>query len=363
MALASDLLPPLDVLSVLSAGYLSVWIYGAWFAPTGLAFDAWSTYEWTALAATAMLGAVCLYDEHFGTRASRGQRAALVRRYGAGFLIFAGATLAVAFASHALDSLPSAWVMVWFGTTLLMTALARLLLAGAIRSLERDGVLTEVIAVVGVGPLADRLIRHLRQTRGNRIEILGVFDDATTDTDPGMPRAAGTVADLLALGTTRSIDWIVLTLPCTVEAPLYSLVHRLKALAAPIGLCPQNFGLTPSIRMVDYLGEGFPVTLLAARSSRRWTTVVKELTSPLRYRVLAPRQPPGDPAFHAAGHTQVSGRIGAAPENHDRSERGILASRSGRRWDDHVVTPHADVAYGETRHTVAASILAGAGQS
>ncbi len=353
VALASDLLPPLDVLSVLLAGYLSNWLYAVGVSPTGLALGAWSSYEWTALVAAAVLAAVCLYDNQFGTRASRGQRAVLVRRYGFGFLTFAGATLVVAFASHALDSLPSAWVMLWFGTSLLLTSLARMLLARSIGRLEREGVLTEVIAVVGAGPLADRLIRHLRRTRGDRTEILGVFDDAT----------AVTVADLIALGTTRSIDWIVLALPCTVEDPLESLVHRLKALAAPIVLCPQNFGFTHPSQTIDYLGDGVPLTLLADRPILRWSAVVKELSILLPYRTFLPRRPPSDHARRIVGEMQDSGRIVVASKDYARSGSEIVATRFGRRHDDVVVTPNADVASCETRGTVGPAMLAEAAQS
>ncbi len=277
VALSSALLLPLDVACVLFSGCLSVWIYIVWFEPAGLAVGAWSSYEWTALVTGAVLAAVSLYDEKFGTRAILRHRASLARRYGFGFMIFASTALVVAFASRALDRLPAEWVVLWFGTSLLSTSLIRLVLARLIRSLERRGVLTEVIAVVGAGPLADRLIRHLRQTRGNRIKILGVFDDAPAGSGKGFRRARGSVADLIALGTTRPVDWIVLTLPCTVEAPLDSLVHRLKVLSAPIGLCPQNFGLTHPSHTIDYLGDGVPVTLLADRPIRRRSAVIKRI--------------------------------------------------------------------------------------
>ncbi len=342
VALASGLLPPLDVLSVLVAGYLSVWIYALWVAPTGLAFGAWSSYEWTALVAGAVLAAVCLYDQQFGTRASRGQVAALIRRYGLGFLIFASATLVVAFASRGLDSLPSEWVALWFGTSLLLTLVARILLAGWIRILERQGVLTEVIAVVGAGPLADRLIRHLRQTRGNRIEILGVFDDTPSITDRGFPRPSGTVADLIELGKTRSIDWIVLALPCTVEDPLHVLVHRLKALAAPIGLCPQNFGLTLPTRAIDYLGDGVPVTLLANRPIRRWSTVVTLIDVLLPQRVCALGRALGARARHLLNEWWATTPTELALDNYDTAAFAAVAARFDRDRYDYVVTPNAD---------------------
>src|SRR6185295_6904466 len=59
------------------------------------------------------------------------------------------------------------------------------------------------------------------------------------------------------------------------EHRLLAIVQRLKALSVPIGLCPQHVGLTVPYRIIDYVGDSVPVSLLADRPIRRWDAVVK----------------------------------------------------------------------------------------
>src|SRR4029077_11689195 len=176
---------------------------------------------------------------------------------------------------QALDSFPNGWLLLWFVSSLSLTSLTRVLAAQYVRRLQRQGVLTEVIAVVGAGPVADRLVQALRQTRPETLELLGVFDDKIIGALPSTIKSTGTIAHLLELGKTRKIDWILLTLPPTADTRLLSIVQRLKALSVPIGLCPQNVGLTLPYLTIDYVGDSLPVSLLADRPVRRWNAVLK----------------------------------------------------------------------------------------
>ena len=264
-----------DVMSVLLAGWAVTTLYVSLLGPAAIDAGAWSDHEGMALGAAAVLGALVLYDRRLGVRARRGRIASMLRRYASGFLAFASASLVIALASDTLAGLPRGWLAACLGLSLLLTSITRLLLVRKIRLLESDGALTETIAVVGAGALADRLIRHLHETRRGAVEIVGVYDDAPAG--GGATRAAGTIADLIELAKTRTIDWIVLTMPCTDEDPLRSVVERLEALAVPVGLCPENIGLELPWRNVDYVGDGVPVMLLADRPIRRWSAVVKSL--------------------------------------------------------------------------------------
>jgi hypothetical protein len=201
--------------------------------------------------------------------------AGLVRSHALRFTMFAAWSGAGA-VSQALDNFPLGWLVIWFGTSLLLALLTRVLMARYVRRLQRQGVLTEVIAVVGAGPVADRLVQALRQTRPETIELLGVFDDKILGAVPSTIKSAGTLAQLIELGKTRKIDWILLTLPPTAEHRLLSIVQRLKALSVPIGLCPQHVGLTVPYRTIDYVGDSVPVSLLADRPIKRWDAVIRE---------------------------------------------------------------------------------------
>ena len=273
-SLASDLLPLCDLASLLLATFLSTHLYAHWQAPLSLVPGLGNDLGKAALVA-AVLAPFLLYDKHFGAVASRGQMSVLVRSYALRFTLLAGVVLALAGVSQALDDFPRGWLGIWFVTSLLLTAFTRVLVARTVRRLQHQGVLTEIVAVVGAGPVADRLVQALRQTRSETIELLGVFDDKIIGAVQSTIKSTGTLAQLIELGKTRKIDWILLTLPPTAEKRVLSIVQRLKALSVPIGLCPQHVGSTVPYRTIDYVGDSVPVSLLSDRPIKRWEAVIK----------------------------------------------------------------------------------------
>ena len=234
-----------------------------------------------AVMVAMVLAPFILYDKRFGAAASRGQMLALVRSHAVRVTLFAGVVLALGTASHALDAAPRAWLVLWFAGGLASTSLTRVGVARQVRHLQRRGGLAEAIAVVGAGPVADRLMHALRQTRSESIELLGIFDDRARRRDQGSLKPIGTVAQLIELGKTRRIDWIVLTLPPTAEQRLHSTMQRLKALSAPIALCPQHVGLAAFHPADHYVGDAVPVSLLADRPIKRWDAVIKTVEDSL----------------------------------------------------------------------------------
>ena len=273
-SLSSDLLPIADFICLLLATTLTTLLvnHSVILLPTDLPFA--KDIDQAALVA-AVLAPFILYDKYFGAMASRGAAAAWMRSYALRFTVFAGVVFALGWMSASLDHFSAAWLASWFGLSLGLTSLTRVALARYLRHLQRQGILTEVVAVVGNGPVADRLVRALRQTRPETIELLGVFDDKVHGALPSSLKSSGTVEQLIELGKTRKIDWILVTLPSTAEQRLLSMVQRLKALSVPIGLCPQHVGLTLPCAAVDYVGDSVPVTLLADRPIKRWDAVVK----------------------------------------------------------------------------------------
>ena len=296
--LIGDLLPLLDFAGVLLAAYLGTLLFAGWVAPAATA-GVLADVGRAALAA-AVLAPFILCDRAFVAFASAGQTAALVRCYAVRFVMFAGAVVAIGFASRSLARLPGAWLALWLGGTLLVTALSRLLLVTTLRRLERRGVLAETVAVVGAGPRADRLIGQLRQARGEGIEILGVFDDRTTRLAGCANPPVGSIADLIELGGRRPMDWILLALPPS-EPRLRALVHRLKALAVPVGLCPPDAPREPAPAASEAMLPRWIFTLLALPLAA--------------FRRLLARPPPltlSVDDYDVAGFTAVAARFGAA---------------------------------------------------
>ncbi len=198
----------------------------------------------------AVLGPFVLHDRRFALFPVQLGSHAL--RFG----LFAALALLFGAIVQVLQSAPPAWFVAFFVLGLLSTTLTRIVLARTLVRLQRHGPLTEIVAIVGAGPLAERLVQQLRRLRPDTVDVLGIFDD-----DPGAA-CDGSIRELLELGTRRRIDWIVLALPP--GAAVDRLVQRLMALAVPITSCPQHLGLAPD-RPVGYLAGSIPVTLLADR--------------------------------------------------------------------------------------------------
>lgn len=244
VSLVGDLLPLCDFTGILLAAYLATLVYAHWISAGVVSFGLWDNVGRAALVA-AVLAPLVLCDRAFVSFANGGQTAALIRCYVVRFVMFVGVVAALSFASRSLQSLPYAWLALWFASSLLITALTRGLLVGSLRRLERKGILAETVAVVCAGPIADQLIDHLKQTRGSSVEIIGVFDERADSYDGCVHKPTGSITDLIALGQSQSIDWILIALPASAEKRTEeltrSIVHRLKALAVPIGLCPETF--------------------------------------------------------------------------------------------------------------------------
>ena len=273
VCVVGDLMPFFDFLSVIVAGYLSTYIYGH-LVPGAYGAGVWDEYRKEILI-VAVLAVPALRDGSLGSAIGNGLTSGMNRKFAARFLRFTCLILGLGFASRSLDPLPRSVVGVAILATFALTATLRTGFAFYVRSLQRKGILSSAIAIVGAGPVADRLIRHLQQTRSGNIEMLGVFDDVPDSTEGLTSRTSRSIGDLIELGKKRKIDWVLITLPSTAEHRLLPLIHSLKSLAVSVGLCPQNIGLSVPCETIDYVCDGLPVTLLADRPLRRWNVVIK----------------------------------------------------------------------------------------
>lgn len=345
--LFGDLLPLFDFTAVLLAAYLGALAYAngihPGMPPAGILDDLGR-----AALAAALLAPFILCDRTFVSFASGSQTAALIRCFAVRFLMFVGAVVAIGLASHSLESLPRTWLGLWLACSLLLTVITRMLLIWNLRRLERKGILTETIAVAGAGPAADQLIRYLRQTRGGSVEILGVFDDRMTRGADCAHPPAGSLADLITLGQTHSIDWILLTPPCSADSRLHALVHRLKAIAVPIGLCPQYLGPELPLHKVRYLGSGLPVMLLADRPHTAWAPARIAIETVLPRWIVTLLSLPLDAlrllfsALPKAVAPARPAKLTVALDDYDLERFTEIAARFGQKRFGYVVNPNTD---------------------
>jgi Undecaprenyl-phosphate glucose phosphotransferase len=272
-SLAADVLPLCDFGCLAAAAWVSTTLCALWLAPQ-VQPDVPDTTSQGALTA-AVLAAFMFYNKQFGSSAARGATRALLHAHGLRFALFVGIVLLLAFSRPIGHSAAPMWLTVWLTLGVLSTSLTRLLLARYVQHLELHGVFTEVVAVVGAGPVADRLVQRLRREHSATIELLGIFDDNPPGASSGAVKPCGTLAQLIEVGKSRHIDWIVLTLPATAHQRLYSLLQRLKVLAVPIGLCSQHVGAAWLDHPIDFVSHCVPVTLLADRPIKQWDAVAK----------------------------------------------------------------------------------------
>ena len=269
-----DLVPLFDVLLLLAAAYASAWFYVLMLAPQASLPVLWSSLGEKVLVVSVLAPFLLYYRR---TPHKTGPRWPLVQlpAFEAHFLKLVGLVLCLGVVTRSLDAVPRVLLVLWLGLSFVLTLSCRAGVAAYLRRLERKGILCESVAVVGAGPVADRLIRYLLQLRPHSIRIVGVFDDYARDERPGTFGCTGSIADLIALGQRRPIDWVLITLPGTAEDRLKPMVHALKSLAVTVALCPQNIGLSTAPQDIEYVADDLPVTLLADRPIKRWNEIIK----------------------------------------------------------------------------------------
>ncbi len=348
--MTSGLLLISDFLCILLAGFFSVFIYDHWFSLQDVSIFSSNHFAQTALITTVPVLFV-LYDKHFGAIVSRGNVAKLLWAHFIRFLFFSGLILLLTSLMTAAVKIPIEALLIWAATGLVMTTITRLLMAYVVRRYQRRGALIEAIAIVGAGPVADRLVQALQHSHSETVELLGVFDDKILNAPPGTIKAVGNVEQLIELGKTRKIDWILLTLPPAAERRVLELVQRLKALSVPIGLCPQHVGSTVPYSIVDFVDDTVPVSLLTERPGKHWDAVIKSADDFIPRWVitlmLLPFVAMGALAdrfinFVAVRARKNTDKFSLQLDNRNTVEFTELAARFGHEQYGYVVTPNVD---------------------
>lgn len=324
--LRAELLLLFDPLCLLASAWLASRLVG-WPGGLGGATGA-------AAGIAALLSPFVLFDRQARWRA----HAMRLTLLGALLLLLGGLT-------ERLDPPMLAWAAYWFAIALCATLGARWLIERAALRLQSRGRLTEVVAVVGTGPVTDRLVLALRGAAAPSVEVLGVFED------PGQHRPGfepdGTIAELLDLATRQRIDWIVLTLAPAEAHRMRSLVHRLKALSIPVALCPQNVGRPWPQHTTAVVGHTVPMAVLtesgAAALPRsqvggtgpRWITTLTSLAG-LGAQAAALR------LRRAWAGTPRAAAVRYRFDEHDLESFARVATRFGQQRFGYAVTPNAD---------------------
>jgi Undecaprenyl-phosphate glucose phosphotransferase len=285
VSLASDLLPPIDFICFLLAGFIGTLLYSLFV--TAAPLDASVAVGRGSVALIgALLAPFVLYDQNFAAAVSRRRMSALTATFGLRFLLLAIIAVAIGAGSHVFDNLPPSWVALWLAASAVLTAAVRVVVATKVRALDKSGAFTESVAIVGAGPVADRLNSHLRDTKADHIELVGIFSDLPAGVAGSSTWPMGSIDELVELSKHRAIDWILVALPTIEDPELDSIVQRLEVLSIPIALCPSSLGLRLPGEKVEYTGSGMPVMLLADRPIKRWNALLKGAEDALMSTIL-----------------------------------------------------------------------------
>jgi Undecaprenyl-phosphate glucose phosphotransferase len=134
------------------------------------------------------------------------------------------------------------WTAAWFSGSLMLMGLCRFLLWRRMQYWRRIGRLGEVVAVVGAGAIAQRLLRAAGHAD---LRVIGVYDDDAVHLPAhcmGHP-IRGTVDDLVNDARRLNIDTVIVALPLAADRLLVETLNRLCLVPVHVRLCPDAFGL------------------------------------------------------------------------------------------------------------------------
>ncbi|MGE5149700.1 MAG: undecaprenyl-phosphate glucose phosphotransferase [Rhodospirillaceae bacterium] len=169
------------------------------------------------------------------------------------------------------------WAAAWFSGAFALMGFGRFVLWRCMQAWTRAGRLGEVVAIVGAGAVAQRLLRSLA-TRPSPLRVLGVYDDEAAE----LPRSCmgypirGTVDDLVSEARQQHIDTVLVALPLNDDRQLVETLNRLCLVPVNVRLCPDAFGLRlGEVRASHVAGHTFLNVI--DRPLSGWPSIAKEI--------------------------------------------------------------------------------------
>jgi Undecaprenyl-phosphate glucose phosphotransferase len=207
----------------------------------------------------------------------------LLRGMAAWFLTICVLVVVVHF-SAASPGLLHVWLPLWWALGTAFLAVNRLVAFAVLQRWRRAGRLRRVVAVVGAGPIAQRLLRRWIANPDPGLHIIGVYDDRQSRLPPRCMshRVLGTVDDLVRDARRHRIDCVIVALPLSADRRLSDVMNKLSLVPVDVGLCPDQFGIQLRTCPVSHVGGQMVLNALE-RPLRDWRWIVKDVED----RVLA----------------------------------------------------------------------------
>jgi Undecaprenyl-phosphate glucose phosphotransferase len=186
--------------------------------------------------------------------------------------------ISAAFLTKAAETFSRGWSIIYFILCLGSFALIRLCLRGILQHWRSQGRLTRLIAIVGAGEVAERIIAKLESAGATEAEIVGVFDARGTRSRAavgGYP-VQGAIRDLISFARTNRLDEVVIALPLRAAERIGEIVDAVRVLPVDIRL-----GIDPIAGSFPITGIGTTASVQAIniqeRPLKHWNGVIKAL--------------------------------------------------------------------------------------
>jgi Undecaprenyl-phosphate glucose phosphotransferase len=169
------------------------------------------------------------------------------------------------------------WLILWAIVGLAALLAVRLALKFQIGAWKRAGRLSENVAVIGAGPLGQRLLRHLSTNPDPLIRIVGLYDDRLARLPPRCMGhvVRGTVDDLVKDARERRVDIVMVALPLAADWRLAEIMNKLRLLPVDVRLPTDNFGLRLKDCRISHVA-GLAFLHVLDRPLRDWRLIAKD---------------------------------------------------------------------------------------
>jgi Undecaprenyl-phosphate glucose phosphotransferase len=192
-----------------------------------------------------------------------------------GWLLTLGALLLAAYLLEPVTAADGPWIALWFSAGVVLLVTSRGLLHHQMKSWSRAGRLGEVVAIVGAGPVAQRLLRSLNASPGGP-RIFGVYDDEASSLPQrcmGHP-IVGTVDALVRDVRHHGIDTVIVALLPTVEHIMVETLNKLSLVPVDVRFCPGEFAMRLGTVQASHIG-GVTFLNVIDHPLRDWRWVAK----------------------------------------------------------------------------------------
>ena len=193
-----------------------------------------------------------------------------------GWLLTLGALFLATFLIEPVTATEGPWIALWFSGGVVLLAATRIAVNHQVHRWARAGRLGEVVAIVGAGPVAQRLLRSLNAAQAGSPRIFGVYDEEAGR----LPRHCmghailGTVDDLVRDVRLHGIDTVIVALPPAADVGLVEILNKLSLVPVDVRLCPGEFALRLGTVQASHVG-GHTFLNVIDRPLRDWQWIAK----------------------------------------------------------------------------------------